>query len=32
MVMMTINGVALMFVESVSKIDLNWILLNFDER
>jgi len=32
MVMMTINGIALMFVESVSKIDLNWILLNFGEQ
>ena len=31
MVMMTINSVALMFVESMSKIDLNWILLNFSE-
>ena len=32
MVMMTINGVALMFVESVCKSNLNCILLNFSEQ
>ena len=32
MVMMTINSIALTFAGNVSKIDLNWILLNFSEQ